>query len=364
MSRQTSRQAPRKTPRFWTIRWSNSASRAGHRQRRPARGRIDAALVGHVLRGLRRHHRAGAEQASTACCAADGQRGRPARRGALGPAAHAAVAAGRRVRRAGYGAAPDAAAPARELRRAESRKALWRLFVAAFCMMQVMMLATPSYVAGAGRDRARPARSCSTGQLGAEPAGAAVFGGAVLQRRLARAAPAAHRHGRAGGARHRRDLRRQHRRHLRPRRRVRPRGLLRFADDVRRLPAGGALRWSCARASARRRRWRPRWTACPTGRAAARRRPQRAGQRAAPGAAATGCGSPAGRPSRPMAPARRPHAGRRGAAHRRIDAGGQAARRRGGGRQPQPGRAGDDAGAARRRRHALRGHRRADARRA
>ena len=54
------------------------------------------------------------------------------------------------VRRAGYDAAPDAAAPARELRRAESRKALWRLFVASFCMMQVMMLATPSYVAGPG----------------------------------------------------------------------------------------------------------------------------------------------------------------------------------------------------------------------
>jgi P-type Cu2+ transporter len=54
------------------------------------------------------------------------------------------------IRRAGYDAAPDLVAPARELRRAESRKALWRLFVAAFCMMQVMMLATPSYVAGPG----------------------------------------------------------------------------------------------------------------------------------------------------------------------------------------------------------------------
>ena len=54
------------------------------------------------------------------------------------------------VRRAGYDAAPDAAAPARALRRAESRQALWRLFVAGFCMMQVMMLATPSYVAGPG----------------------------------------------------------------------------------------------------------------------------------------------------------------------------------------------------------------------
>ena len=54
------------------------------------------------------------------------------------------------IRRAGYDAAPDAAAPTRELRRAEGRRALWRLFVAAFCMMQVMMLATPSYVARPG----------------------------------------------------------------------------------------------------------------------------------------------------------------------------------------------------------------------
>ncbi len=51
---------------------------------------------------------------------------------------------------AGYGAVPDAAAPARELRRAEHRTALWRLFVASFCAMQVMMMSTPSYVAKAG----------------------------------------------------------------------------------------------------------------------------------------------------------------------------------------------------------------------
>lgn len=50
------------------------------------------------------------------------------------------------IRGAGYDAVPDAAAPARELRRAEHRQALWRLFVAWFCAMQVMMLATPSYV--------------------------------------------------------------------------------------------------------------------------------------------------------------------------------------------------------------------------
>lgn len=54
------------------------------------------------------------------------------------------------VRRAGYDAAPDASASAAALRRSEYRAALWRLFVAAFCAMQVMMFATPSYVAAAG----------------------------------------------------------------------------------------------------------------------------------------------------------------------------------------------------------------------
>ena len=54
------------------------------------------------------------------------------------------------IERAGYGAAPDAAAPARALREREQRRALWRLFVAGFCMMQVMMYATPVYVAAPG----------------------------------------------------------------------------------------------------------------------------------------------------------------------------------------------------------------------
>jgi len=54
------------------------------------------------------------------------------------------------VRKAGYDAVPDAAAPARELRRRAHRQALWRLCVAGFCGMQVMMMATPSYVAGPG----------------------------------------------------------------------------------------------------------------------------------------------------------------------------------------------------------------------
>jgi len=51
---------------------------------------------------------------------------------------------------AGYDLAPDLAGPARELRRREHRQAVWRLFVASFLMMQVMMLAWPSYVAAPG----------------------------------------------------------------------------------------------------------------------------------------------------------------------------------------------------------------------
>ncbi len=54
------------------------------------------------------------------------------------------------VARAGYGAMPDLAEPARALREREQRASLWRLFVAAFCMMQVMMYAAPAYVAAPG----------------------------------------------------------------------------------------------------------------------------------------------------------------------------------------------------------------------
>ena len=54
------------------------------------------------------------------------------------------------IRRAGYDASPDIALADRQARQREHRAAVWRLFVAAFCAMQVMMLATPSYVAGPG----------------------------------------------------------------------------------------------------------------------------------------------------------------------------------------------------------------------
>ena len=54
------------------------------------------------------------------------------------------------VRAAGYEARPDTAAAARAARTKEARTALWRLFVAGFCAMQVMMLAAPAYFAGPG----------------------------------------------------------------------------------------------------------------------------------------------------------------------------------------------------------------------
>jgi Cu2+-exporting ATPase len=54
------------------------------------------------------------------------------------------------VEKAGYGAAPDLTEPAQAARRAEQRAALWRLFVAAFCTMQVMMYAAPAYFAAPG----------------------------------------------------------------------------------------------------------------------------------------------------------------------------------------------------------------------
>lgn len=57
------------------------------------------------------------------------------------------------VQRAGYLAFPDTAVERRANDTLESRRAIWRLFTAGFCMMQVMMYATPTYVAGPGEIR-------------------------------------------------------------------------------------------------------------------------------------------------------------------------------------------------------------------
>ena len=54
------------------------------------------------------------------------------------------------VLQTGYRPLPAHDAFASERRQAETRKMLWRLGVAGVCMMQVMMYATPAYIAGAG----------------------------------------------------------------------------------------------------------------------------------------------------------------------------------------------------------------------
>ena len=54
------------------------------------------------------------------------------------------------IQHSGYRAVPANDAFARERRKNESRKALWRMLVAALCMMQVMMYAYPAYTAAPG----------------------------------------------------------------------------------------------------------------------------------------------------------------------------------------------------------------------
>jgi len=66
--------------------------------------------------------------------------------------------------RLGYGAVPDTAAAARALRRGERRLMLWRVFVASFCSMQIMMLAAPAYFAATGELPADQQRLLAWGQ--------------------------------------------------------------------------------------------------------------------------------------------------------------------------------------------------------
>jgi P-type Cu2+ transporter len=54
------------------------------------------------------------------------------------------------VQQAGYTAVPDTHFATQRLRQQESRQALWRLVVALFCAMQVMMMAAPAYFSGPG----------------------------------------------------------------------------------------------------------------------------------------------------------------------------------------------------------------------
>ncbi|MFD2451924.1 cation transporter [Ideonella paludis] len=128
------------------------------------------------------------------------------------------------VRGAGYDAVPDTAASARELRRNERRKALWRLFVASFCAMQVMMFATPSYVAE-GAELADDMRQLLNWGVGWCPCQSCSSPPALFARRLAQPQESQDRHGRARQPRHCGDLCGQQWRHVFTRRRVWPRGL-------------------------------------------------------------------------------------------------------------------------------------------
>ena len=119
------------------------------------------------------------------------------------------------VRRAGYEAVPDAAAPARALRKAEERSALWRLFVAVFAMMQVMMYQAPLYIAAPGTLSA-DLRTLLLWAAWLISIPVVVFSAAPMFRDAWQApAPRPHRHGPAGLDRHRPHVRRQQRRDLR-----------------------------------------------------------------------------------------------------------------------------------------------------
>ena len=69
------------------------------------------------------------------------------------------------LKRAGYGALPAADLLSAVPRLRAQRLLLWRWLVAGFCMMQVMMYATPAYVAQPGRSP-RTSRRCCAGPRG------------------------------------------------------------------------------------------------------------------------------------------------------------------------------------------------------
>ncbi len=142
---------------------------------------------------------------------------------------------------AGYDFSPDLAGPTRALRQREHRQAIWRLFVAGFLMMQVMMLAWPSYVAAPGEMAPDQAALLRWGQWVLTLPVMLLSAGPFFQAALLAVARQTAGHGHAGLAGAGRGLRRRNRRHARPGRALRARGLLRLDHDVRGLPAGRAV---------------------------------------------------------------------------------------------------------------------------
>ncbi len=293
------------------------------RGRRRARLGIARRAGRHALRRLRADHRGGAAPRAGRA-AGRGQRRHLPRARRLGPRPGLALRldGGRAP-----GGLPAAASPGRLCPRAPPARAPPRPVALAGGGLlhdaghDVRLAGLPGH---ARRPDAGDGAAAALGVLGHQPAGGALCLRAFLRQRLARHPAAPRQHGPAGGGRHADHLLRQHGGHLRPRRAVRARGLLRLADHVRVLPAHRPLAGAApARAHGRRagggdeppaRQHRapgPGRQLCARGRAA-----PAAGRR---GARAAGRGLP----GRRLHPGRQ-HAGRRGLAHRRIPAGGQA----------------------------------------
>jgi Cu2+-exporting ATPase len=103
----------------------------------------------------------------------------------------------------GYRAYPYDAERSEQIAQRERRSMLWRVFVAGFGMMQVMMYAFPVYMAGEGDMTWDIELLLRWASLLLTAAGGAVLGRAFLPARLARRAPAPAGHGCAGRARRR-----------------------------------------------------------------------------------------------------------------------------------------------------------------
>ena len=131
----------------------------------------------------------------------------------------------------GYTAHPFDTARFDEVQRRERKTALWRLFVAGFGMMQVMMYAYPTYIADG--DMSADIESLMRWASLLLTAPVVLYSAApFFSRRVARSQDAPRRHGRAGSARRGGSL---HRERLGDAARQR-RGVLRLDHDVR-LPA-------------------------------------------------------------------------------------------------------------------------------
>ena len=116
----------------------------------------DAAARRHHLRRLRLAERAAPGASCPACCRSRSTTPRSARACAGIPAADRAVRRSCvRSRRSAIAPSRVSRATAEQARKRENRAALWRLFVAGFGMMQVMMYAVPAYLARGRHDERR-----------------------------------------------------------------------------------------------------------------------------------------------------------------------------------------------------------------